>query len=396
MAIVPPSLQAEDPVDGTMEEFRNSIRIISKGVAKVLRSRNEDSITVGSFSGPPNLGAAAGAGLKQLFTEELKLLNIRVAKLGTPLGLSGEYRLTRRNPQAETRQVELEVKLTDDSGQAVADLASLLELPEWQQDIVRKDGKDKRKTFIDTTTSPETTALAMGLTYDFDVLYQRRYGADGNGFNPERVDIIKEAIESPTAAISNGNELRSSKTSPYAIQLLVAGVPREIKMEDKRPFVQIDKGETFKVRIINQSTINVSSTLTLDGINSFTFSEIRKADGKPKYRQWIIPPKQTFDVAGWHVNNSTAKEFKVTDFSESAAALVSSDGQIGTISVVVRATWKKNEPEPPGEVAQPGSGDPTFGAIGFGENVDQSVKEDAQQREYGRVRSIMTIRYEKP
>ncbi len=383
----------QDSQVGTMEEFRETIHIITQGVAKVLAARREDAITIGTFSGPASLGTAAGPGIKQLFSEELRSLNIRVAKLGTPLGLSGEYRLSRTFPDAETTQIQLEVKLTDDSGQSVADLASMIELPEYRPIVVDKDQIDKGKAIINTFSSPESTALAMGLTVDFDGIYRRRY--TGN-FNPDPIDVIKEATSKPIAVVLNGNELRASRNSAYGLQVMVNGTARAIKIEDGRPFVAIAKGEIFKLQVNNRSHLTISSTLTLDGINSFAFSEIRKDNGKSKYTQWIVSPQQVAEVAGWHINNTTAREFKVTDFSESAAALVSSEGSLGTITAVIRATWRRNEMPPQDEIMEPGAAAGAVGAIGFGDDVVQRVNEDAQAREYGRVRSILTIRYEKP
>lgn len=391
--LLPQAALGQDLQTGTMEEFRETIQIIAKGVAKVLAARRDDAITIGTFSGPASLGTAAGPGIKQLFAEELRSLNIRVAKLGTPLGLSGEYRLSRAFPNAETTQVQFEVKLTDDSGQSVADLASMLELPEYRPIVVDKDGSDKSKTILNTYSSPESTALAMGLTVDFDGVYSRRY--NGN-FNPDLIDVIKEATSKPTAVVLNGNELRASRTSAYGLQVFVNGKARAITIEDGRPFVAISKGEIFKLQVNNRSPLTISTIFTLDGINSFTFSEIRKDDGKPKYTQWIVPPQQVAEVFGWHITNSTAREFKVTDFSESAAALVSSEGSLGTITVVIRATWRRGETPPRDELMEPGAAAGAVGAIGFGEDVSQRVNEDAQAREYGRVRSILTIRYNKP
>ena len=388
-----PRVLGDDSQIGSMEEFRETIRIIAKGVAKVLTSRREDAITIGAFSGPPNLGTAAGPGLKQLFTEELRSLNIRVAKLGTPLGLSGEYRLARPHPNAETTQVRLEIKLTDDSGQSVADLASMIELPEFRTIVVDKGEIDKGKAIIDTFSSPESTALAMGLTVDFDGIYRRR---NSGNFNPDPIDVIKEATNKPTAIVLNGNELRASLTSAYGFQVLVNGAARAIKIEEGRPFVAIAKGETFKLRVNNRSPLTISTVLTLDGINSFAFSEIKKDDGKSKYSKWIVSPQQFAEVAGWHINNSTAREFRVTDFSQSAAALLSSEGSLGTITAVIRATWRRSETPPEDEFMEPGAAAGAVGAIGFGDDVVQRVNEDAQAREFGRVRSILTVRYEKP
>lgn len=378
------------PTEGTMEEFRPIMTTIAKGVAKVLQSRKEDAITVGAFSGPPNLGSAAGSGIKRMIVEELQRQNIRVARLGTSLGLSGEYRLTKPNENAATRQVQVEVKLTDDSGAVVTDLGTSLDIAEWQQQSIHND---KGKVKIDTWSSPEATAIAAGLTVDFDDVLRRQR----NDFsNP--IDVIQEASERPTALIVNGNELRASRTSPYGFQVLVNGAPRALRIEDGRPFVKLQLGETFRIGVTNRSANTMSAIVTLDGINSFTFSELRKQDGTPKFAQWILAPRQDLNLAGWHVNNTKAREFKVSDFSESAAALISSDAPIGALTVVLRATWKMNELPPEDERPKPGLalGAAPAQAIGFGDDVEQRVTEDRDPRTYGRVRSVLTIRYDRP
>jgi hypothetical protein len=373
-----------------MEEFRPVITTIAKGVAKVLRSRKEDAITVGAFSGPPNLGSAAGTGLKRMIVEELQREKVRVVRLGTALGLSGEYRLTKPTPDSSTRQVQVEVKLTDDSGAIVTDLGTSIEVPEWQEGSVHHD---KGKVKIDTWSSPEATAIAAGLTVDFDDV-DRRQRLDFD----KPIDIIPEASERPTATIVNGNELRASRTSPYGFRIIVNGSPRALRIEEGRPFVALRQGESFRIRVTNPTAHTMSAVVTLDGINSFAFSELRKKDGTSKYSQWVLGPRQDLDLAGWHVNNTKAREFKLTDFSESAAALVSPDGPLGALTVVLRATWKQNERPPADERLEPGMalGAAPAPAIGFGDDVEQRVQEDRDPREYGRVRSVLTIRYERP
>lgn len=389
-ALLAPARSWAGPVEGTMDEFRPAVVVIAKGVAKVLKSRKENAITVGTFSGPANLGTAAGPGLKKLVIEELNRLNVRVEQLGTPLGLSGEYRLTKNSAEAETKQVQIEVRLTDETGDTLTDLASSINVPEGaESQIIKKDGRVK----IDTLSSPESTALAAGLTVDFDLVHKRRYGNLGDE-NAERgpIDIVKEALEKSTAFVAGGTELRASSTSPYGLQVVVGGRPRPLTLVKGQPFVQLAQGETFRLRLVNRSALGISAIFTLDGVNSFAFSEV-KSKGRPKYTQWLFRPGETLDLAGWHINNMKVREFKVTDFSQSAAALLGSEGQLGAISVVIRATWPNDQAPPRDEVfaaAAPGSG------IGLGDEIQQEAIEDNTDRSYGRVRSLLTIRYSRP
>lgn len=372
-----------------MEEFRPSANVIARGVARVLKSRGESAITVGNFSGPANLGTAIGPGLRQLITEELKRAEVRVEKLGTNLALSGIYRFVKVNEFQPTKEVQLEVSLTDDSGAVVTDLASAVTLNQNDGPIVPFEN-NKGKIQITPSTTEAATAVAMGLTVDFDEVFRKsREEADSN----PPVDFLDAAQRRPTAVVLKGTELRASRTSPYGLRIVVGGQPREIVLENGRPFVSLDKGETFRVVLVNSGPLAISEVLTLDGLSNFTFSTLRKGDGKPKYSQWILGAGMTGEVAGWHVDNSRVREFKITDFSQSAAALAGSEGSVGAITVVIRATWKVGAERPSDEPLEFRS---VERGIGLGDEIDQKVQEDIDPREYGRIRAVLTIRYDKP
>lgn len=373
--------------EGTMDEFRPVIETLSKGVAKVLKARRHSEITVGTIAGPPTLGAASGPGFRQLFVEELQRLGIRCAKLGTEVGLSGEYRLAKTTPDARTAQVQFELKLVDGSGQILTDLASSVDVNAVVNDVAKN--RQPGTVVANTYASPEATALAMGLTVDLD-----RFQAETKGGDFYSRDLVQEAMKRTTAHLVGGHELRSSSSSPYGLRVLVAGEPKQLRIENGRVFVELRKDDVFTLKLINDANLSIAGFFTLDGVNSFAFSEVQE-QGRPKYTRWIVSPKQSFDLKGWHKTNDVVLQFKVTDFGESAAALVGAEGHLGTLSVVVRATWPMNSSPPPGEPAMPGQGAGGIG-IGFGNRASQSVREDSVQRDYGRTRSIMTIHYTRP
>ena len=45
-------------------------------------------------------------------------------------------------------------------------------------------------------------------------------------------------------------------------------------LENGLPFVRIDKGELYEVRVVNNSPEEVAVTLAIDGIDQFTFSDV--------------------------------------------------------------------------------------------------------------------------
>ena len=372
--------QAGSIREGTMEEFRPAVVVIAKGVAKVLKSRKEESITVGVFTGPEGLGTAAGAGLKQLVIEELNRLDVQVSKMGTSLGLTGKYLLAQASPEVEFKQVQLEVQLTDDSGQPLTDLASTIKVPKDSNAIQKDEQTGKIK--IDTNSTPAATAVAMGLTVDFE------QHANLN------IDLLNETQRNPTAQIRNGTELYASSKSPFGLQVVVDGEPKTMTVVQGQPYVELEEGDIFHLRLVSKASYGISAVFTLDGVNSFAFSEIREF-GRPKYSQWLFQPKEVLELKGWHINNSRVREFKVTDFSKSGAAKIGSESSLGAINVVIRSTWFKGQTPPPGDRQY----SYTVGAapgIGLGDEVEQEVKEDTKVREYGKTRAVLTIRYTRP
>jgi hypothetical protein len=103
-------------------------------------------------------------------------------------------------------------------------------------------------------------------------------------------------------------------------------------------------------------------------------------------------------LKGWHITHQTAQAFKVTDFSDSAAALVGSTSGLGMITMVVSGTWKEGEALPPNEPQrfEFATNEASDSGVGFGEEVRQPTQEDRERRSFGVVRSIITIRYNKP
>jgi hypothetical protein len=169
--------------------------------------------------------------------------------------------------------------------------------------------------------------------------------------------------------------------------------------------VPIQRGETYAVRLINDSDLEAAVQLRIDGLSMFSFSELRQPGkirdkmgmlvenpkkGEPLYSVVILAPKRDAVIPGWHVNNKKSDSFLVTEFAKSGAALLKPTGGIGTISATFQAAWEKDALPPkdePGKKRGVGSGD----ATGRGPEVAKEYKE--VQRELGVIRDVISVRY---
>src|SRR5262249_22455970 len=143
--------------------------------------------------------------------------------------------------------------------------------------------------------------------------------------------------------------------SPFAIEVLVKapdgklqpGVPKE---EEGLAFVPIKRGEVYGVRLINNADHAAAVTLTIDGLNLFTFSDVKNPKtGLPKYTVVVVEAKKTATIRGWHRTNEVSEESLVTEYAKSAAAQIQSTGKIGVITAVFAAAWPKDAGPPADE-----------------------------------------------
>lgn len=385
------------------ETLREPLAKIAKAVSQVLQDRGADTIAIGEFSGPPSFAAAAGPGIRKVLAEEFAKLGIREKKIGAEVGIQGKYLVHQDQPAfagAEKGPPRLRVvaSLVDQNGQV---------LSEMNAEVSVKVGEEDGQPIIDKTTIAAgivtvdaggtasdlsgKAALAETLGATVDLQKAGATGGLGGG------DVVVDSFQNPTAAIlAGGTAVASSRESPYYMEILVGGQPRTITLEDGHPFTELKKDDHFQIRMTNRANYDVAVTFMLDGVNSYGFSEIRYTDGprrgEPKYQKWIIPRGQSFVLKGWHKTNDYVDKFLVTDFADSAAAKLGSVNGLGTITATVRATWYKKDKPPPDEVISYATGV----GIGFGGRDDQKVQEDVQPRDYGQIRSVITVRYTKP
>jgi hypothetical protein len=356
------------------EELRKELRDLSTEIKKVLDGEGADSIALGEFSGPANFPTSAGSDIKQVLTEELKKVSIAV-KVRAKFGVKGSYSAAEQpaanEDDARIGKKVLAIKLTasleDSFGSPVGNFNF--------SRVIRGEA-----TFLELIPVP--VALPP------------------KGTEIERDKDVRKAFVDPKTDIQ-GSVIRSDPNKPYGIEILVNDKPRAAEDKDGLAFVPIQRGESYSVRLINDSDLEAAVQLRIDGLSMFAFSELRQPDkdgkgnpnpkkGEPLYSVVIVGPKSSAIIPGWHVDNKKSDSFLVTEFAKSGAALLKPSGGVGTISATFQAAWEKDADPPadePGKKRGVGSGD----ATGRGPEVAKEYKE--VQRELGVIRDVISVRY---
>lgn len=347
-------------------EAQSNLRIelarVATTVKKALDGKGEDSVAVGQFTGPAHIPTSAGPSIAQILSEELKKSGLTV-KQRANFTVEGRYRDV-IDSESKLLAAQLKVKLLDRQDEVVIEI--------------------DQGVFGDATIP-----TLFGLTTQLPP----------GGSNKARSEAIIEAIDKPKTAITN-TRISAGAGSPFAIELLVkpnaAGTPEARAAQDKDglAFVPIARGEVYQVKLINDADHEAAVELNIDGLNMFSFSDVRDANsGKPKYHVVLVPPKGSVIIRGWHRNNEQSEEFEVTDYAKSAAAELKSTANIGTITACFSASWQVNGTPPADEPTKPGEYSRSGDATGRGAQVGAKFNE--VQRKLGVVRATVSARYTK-
>jgi hypothetical protein len=340
-------------------------------IKRVAAFQKAKSASVGTITLPPSTNSSAGIGLRKQLVEHLREIGVTVKAAGGELGIQG------RVVEREKNELTLKLEFTEIGGEPLTILNKELSGDESEPAVIIRNG------CIDLyLIEGAGAAELLGLPWS------RKRGQAGSGTPAGSEAMIDDKM---TARMRGQNNL-------FGMRILVLGRPRALKMEDGFPFVDLRKGDEFEIQIDNSAAFDIAVTLHLDGVNSFAFSQMLDVETKrPRYSKWIIPRRSTVQIKGWHRTNDLVNKFRVTDLLDSALAELGQPNteSVGLITATIRATWTagqrpRDEPEPP-----PTMGAPLGAAIGRGETQNQFVREDRAKREYGVVRAIVPIRYNK-
>lgn len=342
----------------------DSIGQMGQKLCRYLDSRGYAEIAIREFHGPPELQTSAGPGMVQKFQAVFQKHGVKVVDSAAVV-LSGEYTLVSSIEDKVT--VRILGSLMDRTGDVLTDFTLTdAQLPSHQKAHVKAD-----------VDHPDDVVALLGVTTE---LYPEDSAADRNY-------DLKKHIDQPQVHIS-GSRCSASARSPYRMELAIGQSPLPLREQGGKAFVDIQRADIYSVRLYNDSEYDAAVKLCIDGLNVFTFSELKDATGKPRYSVYIIPAGRMIELKGWHRTNERVDQFQVMKYADSAAATLGNTQDLGTITASFCAAWQKGGTRPHDEdFVSKGSGN----ATGFGPPLRQVAKE--VQREIGRLRSSVSIRY---
>ncbi|MFO0807209.1 MAG: hypothetical protein U0746_01150 [Gemmataceae bacterium] len=344
-----------------------AVQKLAAGIHEQLKLKGQSAVSVGDFSGPNKLKVNIAARLKADLERELKSLKVSVAD-NAKLEVRGDYALVEDPNERDLHALDLNVRfINTDTNKEIAGL---------NLEAFIKDNSDIAKMAGATVAlSPKADRL-------------------------DRNKGIYDAVETPTVAIAN-TKIRATPNSPYAVELLVgrdserAGPPRPVVVRDGRAFVPIERNEYYQIRLHNSASHDSAVTLTIDGLDMYTFSDdVDRATGKSRFQHVVVPAGKAGTVKGWHKTIGTEGKgqvfaFVVTALGRGAASQKKATGSVGVITVTFAAAWPKGSVPPADETD--GSRSAAGNETGVGPTIDATMK--AVEREIGVVREVVSIRY---
>ncbi|HEX3146581.1 MAG TPA: hypothetical protein VHR66_00670 [Gemmataceae bacterium] len=357
---------------GPNQKLREQLASLAHKIAEVVQEEGQSSIAVGEFTGPAQFTSNYGAGVHQLLIEELEATKKGIVRAESVLSVKGDYEYLQGG---DLNVIEVSVTIKKNNGEKVGALSKKL-----MDDPVRiKDS--------------EVIAAMTGRTMHLPPAAPQK---DLN-------EKIKEEVKKPTFA-RTGSRIATTADCPFSIEILVAPkehapaelsgwskvAAREATDEAGQPFVDIRRDEVYAVRVTNASKHDAAVTITIDGLDVFAFSEVRNANGRPKYGHFIVAPQQSAIIPGWHKTNDHADTFLVTEYGKGAISKVpaAARGKVGVLSVSFALAWEGDNKPADEPVSRSGSdGNET----GFGPPVKVGLKETT--RKIGVVRDIVSVRY---
>lgn len=342
---------------GASEDLDKEMTVVAKQIKLLLDQKGQDSIAVGEFRGPAKLASSAGPAITKALEDELKKIGV-ACKRRAELEVNGEYRDV-DDQKSKLMTVQITAHVVDRSGVEVVAF-------------------EPRGVF-----NVATIASLLGVTVALP--------ADAK---PEaRSEKLAEAVDKPQVHLAS-TRISAAADSPFAVEVLVkVGAdfrPRAATRDDDGfAFLKIKRGETYGVRLINDSANDAAVTLTVDGLSVFAFS------GNKAYTHYIVPSKGSLTVPGWHRTNAVSDSFQVGEYAKSAVAeKLPSSASIGTITAGFAAAWPKDGPPPEDE--------PSASKVPGGRSVDATVKGPPVNtnftevvRKTGLLRASVSVRYTK-
>jgi len=330
-------------------KFSEAIIGIAADVAQYVKAETDTDggIGVGSWQGP----GGGGSMVSQALREKLGEAGVAINKIGG-YSVSGNY---------EQDKNEL--------GKHVTVLTASIKNPSGNEVHVLR-----RRLVTDDRVAIELFGATVDNTAASDAA--ERIAAEEQGKKPGETPIdstaktqsqIRQTIANPkttTLNVSAGSSgginslVRFASESPYGVELLVRDAnggeyaPCAIAVDNGLSHTDIKRTQVYAIKIHNDSGAPVGATVSIDGINIFTFSD------NPHWKKLgkvLIRPGGGV-IKGWAGQGSSVNEFTIVEYGESAIAELGLFEGMGSITVVFHQALEKKS------------------ATGRGKSVDNELK----------------------
>jgi len=330
-----PQLHAEDP-------FRPAVNAAAAKLLAIMDQRDLKTVTVRGIEDTTTFQASGSVGIERMLNDVLKSSG-RLKESGGALGVLGRISAPKSSlPSQSGRRLRIEFKLSDSFGDELMTVDG--EYLIAQQDANRVD--DNTVMGLDNRLKQRLEVRDGSFKQDFESRNALQVALGSNG-PIERFGSDDQLIQNPQSAITSGVIARLSPESRYGVQIISQGRPKLLREVEGLPFVDFQRGESFKIRMQNSDPYPIAVTVTLDGLNSFYFSKTPQQHGT----SWIIPGAKSpqrpsvLDLEGWYVQRGVAEKFLATAYESSRLKEAGqSKTPVGGISVLIQSAVPRAKP----------------------------------------------------
>ena len=202
--------------------------------------------------------------------------------------------------------------------------------------------------------------------------------------------LIALALASGTATASN--------IGGFGMNVLMGEDARPEYSARGKVYIEAVRGAEYSIRLTNPTPYRVAVALSVDGLNTIDAKHTDPWNAS----KWILEPYESTVIAGWQVNDQTARRFFFTGERNSYGAYLGQTENLGVIEAVFyrerrpkprfrsQAMEEKAQPSPAAGAAAPSD---DYAATGMGGRTTHEVEMvdiDLESTPAARV----TIRYE--
>lgn len=375
----------------TERDLRAAISSMAERIADALQTQGQSVVVVGEFKDEFDMTVTGGAQIRRLLIESLKRHQINAALtgevsvrgaiekvIGEDHSLTGEA--PRRIPVAL-----ISYKLAKRNGQLLLDSTKMIDSERAKTAITKPDDVF---ALIGGNGSVPTGGSEFTSIFARDEAFDR--ALDKSNVH-DRI-AIQESYVRPVGQPFAVSILVAPKGSTRVAPHKSAYQPAGIEFRDGLPFVKIEPGQVYAIRLLNEADFDMAASVTIDGLDLFAFSDAESSSKSGNDNYMVLPPNTYGDIYGWYRNNQTSDTFLVQHFVDGRLGdLLKDRSSVGAISVTFHAAWQD---QPPAD-EQNFANTKNVGSVETARGAPIDTPYETIERTIGVLRSGVTVWYDK-